>query len=89
LNLKAVNESKLDENRFKELNVYTKELDGYILACQSMLKIEFENELAKLSDQLNQNTRQIMSKILLVENADKNEFKVINFKHIYCVLTTS
>ena len=41
-----------------------------------MLKIEFESELAKLSEQLDLNTRQIITKILLIENAEKNDFKV-------------
>jgi hypothetical protein len=77
--------SKLDESQNaltinKELNAYSSDLDSYLLACNSILCLNTDANLANNHPKIiDPYSNQVVKKVAFVENAIKNEFKVLKF----------
>ncbi|CAF0726097.1 unnamed protein product [Brachionus calyciflorus] len=75
-----------EEKKLNELNSYANELESYLIACKSMLNIDLEEESCTTtiisskahSINLNEddiNTKQVITKMVLIENCIKNNLK--------------
>ncbi|RNA24165.1 hypothetical protein BpHYR1_006739 [Brachionus plicatilis] len=77
---KLINE---DNNKVNELDSYANELESYLIACKSMLNIDIDDDsctttIISNSSNLNEddlNTKQVITKMVLIENCIKNNLK--------------
>jgi hypothetical protein len=66
-----------EEKRAYEIDIYSNELDSYLLACQCMLGLEIESVEATIANaQIDSYTKQAVSKAVIIEASLRDNFKV-------------